>query len=54
MDPTIQPYKRRKDGRKVWIALNQQDAGVDKWLAVHKKEEISLKLKVYTGKAQSR
>ena len=31
MDPTIQPYKRRKDGRKAWIALNQQHAGKDKW-----------------------
>ena len=23
MDPTIQPYKRWKDGRKAWIALNE-------------------------------
>ena len=30
MDPTIQPYKRRKDGGKAWVALNQQHVGVDK------------------------
>ena len=30
MDPNIQPYKRRKDGGKAWVALNQQHAGVDK------------------------
>ena len=54
MDPTIQPYKRRKDGRKAWIALNQQHAGKDKWLTELTKEENSLKQKVYTGKVQSR
>ena len=30
MDPTIQPYKRRKDGRKAWNTLVEQHAGVDK------------------------
>ena len=54
MDPTIQPYKRWKDGRKAWVALNQQHAGKDKWLTELTKEENSLKVRVYTGKVQSR
>ena len=54
MDATIQPYKRRKDGRKAWIALNQQHAGKDKWLTELNKEKSSLDLRVYTGKYQSR
>ena len=51
---TIQPYKRKKDGCKVQIALMEQYAGLDKWIAEIKKEEISLKQKIYTGKQQSR
>ena len=43
MAPSIQPYKRKKDGRKAWIALMEQHAGLDKWVAEIKKEEISLK-----------
>ena len=54
MDPTIQPYKRQKDDRKAYIALNQQHTGVDKWLAELTKEENLLKQKIYTGKQQSR
>ena len=45
IDPTIQPYKRKKDDRKAWIALNQQHAGVGKWLAELTKEENPLKQK---------
>ena len=29
MDPTIQLYTRQKDGRKAWIALNEQHVGKD-------------------------
>ena len=54
MAPTIQPYKRKKDGQKAWIALKEQHAGLDKWVDKIKKEEISLKQKIYTGKQQSR
>ena len=54
MDPTIQLYKRRKDGRKAWIALNQQHAGKDKWLTELTKKKKSLKQKIYTEKIQSR
>ena len=54
MDPTIQPYKRRKDGRRAWIALNEQHAGKDKWITELAKEEVLLKQRIYTGKPQSR
>ena len=54
MDPTIQLYKRRKDGMKAWIALNEQHAGTNKWLTELTKEENLLKQRIYTGKAQSR
>ena len=33
----IQPYKRKKDGLKAWIALMEQHAGLDKWVAEIKK-----------------
>ena len=46
---TIQPYKRKKDGRKSQIALKEQHAGLDKWVAEIKKEEISLKQKFTLG-----
>ena len=50
----IQPYKRKKDGQKAWITLKEQHtgqhAGLYKWLAKIKKEEISYKQKIYTGK----
>ena len=40
MAPTIQPYKCKKDGQKPWIALKEQHAGLDKWVAEIKKEEV--------------
>ena len=53
MDPTIQPYKRRKDGRKAWIALNQQHAGKDKWLTELTKQENLFKQRIYTKRSRS-
>ena len=52
MDPTIQPYKRWKDGRKAGIILIEQHVGKDKWLTELTKEENLLKQKIYTKKSR--
>jgi hypothetical protein len=35
---TINPYKKKKDGRKAWLALLNQHAGQDCWDAEVKRE----------------
>jgi hypothetical protein len=46
---TINPYKKKKDGRKAWLALLNQHAGQDHWDAEVKRENSFLTSHIWKG-----
>jgi hypothetical protein len=46
---TINPYKKKKDGRKAWLALLNQHAGQDRWDTEVKRENAFLTSHIWKG-----
>jgi hypothetical protein len=46
---TIQPHKRRRDGRGAWLAILSQHCGNDKWESEIKTSDDFLKTKIWKG-----